>query len=64
MAEIGIPELLIVCAIVVIVLGPGRLAGLGRALGDGLRALRQGLSSARPSAADERAAEERAREHL
>ena len=34
---IGVPELLIVLAIVVLILGPKRLPGLGRSLGGGLR---------------------------
>jgi sec-independent protein translocase protein TatA len=37
MGPIGIPELLIVLAIVLLVLGPKRLPGLGRSLGGGLR---------------------------
>ena len=43
MGDIGVPELLIILAIVVIVLGPGRLAGLGGAIGRSIRELRQGL---------------------
>jgi sec-independent protein translocase protein TatA len=34
---IGIPELLVVLVIVLLVLGPKRLPGLGRSLGGGIR---------------------------
>jgi sec-independent protein translocase protein TatA len=34
---IGVPELLIVLVIVLLILGPKRLPGLGRSLGGGLR---------------------------
>lgn len=40
MGDIGIPELLIVLAIVVIVFGPGKIAGIGRALGTSIREFR------------------------
>jgi sec-independent protein translocase protein TatA len=40
---IGVPELLLVLAIVLLVLGPKRLPGLGRQLGGGFRELRDGL---------------------
>jgi sec-independent protein translocase protein TatA len=39
----GIPELLIVLLIVLIVLGPKRLPGLGRSLGGGIRNFRDSL---------------------
>jgi sec-independent protein translocase protein TatA len=37
---VGLPELLIVLAIVLLVLGPKRLPALGRSLGGGIRNLR------------------------
>jgi sec-independent protein translocase protein TatA len=43
MPEIGIPELLIILVIVLIIFGPGRLNGVGAALGRTLQELRQGL---------------------
>ena len=39
----GLPELLIVLVIVLLVLGPKRLPGLGRSLGSGIRNLRDSL---------------------
>jgi sec-independent protein translocase protein TatA len=40
---IGIPELLVVLAIVLIIFGPKRLPSLGRQLGGGIRNFRQGI---------------------
>lgn len=40
---VGLPELLIVLVIVLLVLGPKRLPGLGRSLGGGIRNLRDSL---------------------
>jgi sec-independent protein translocase protein TatA len=42
--DIGAPELLIVLFIVVLLFGPGRLAGLGAELGKGIRSFKQGLN--------------------
>lgn len=41
---IGVPEMLIVLAIALIVLGPKRLPDAGRALGRGLREFKDGVS--------------------
>ncbi|GAB4196820.1 MAG: hypothetical protein OHK0022_14660 [Roseiflexaceae bacterium] len=43
MGDLGLPELLIMLAIVMVLFGPGRLAGMGRAVGEGIRELRRGL---------------------
>lgn len=43
MADIGVPELLIILAIVIVLFGPSRLAGLGRSVGQGIREFRQGI---------------------
>ncbi len=40
MADIGLPELLIVLAIVIILFGPARLAGVGQSLGQAIRSFR------------------------
>ena len=50
--DIGVPELLIVLVIVVLLFGPGRLAGVGSELGRSIREFRQGLQG------DEKAASE------
>jgi sec-independent protein translocase protein TatA len=46
MLDIGAPELLIVLVIVLLIFGPGRLAGLGAALGQAMREFRQGVQEA------------------
>jgi len=43
MGEIGFPELLIVLVIIIIVFGPARLAGAGKALGEAIRGFRHEL---------------------
>ncbi len=42
--DIGVPELLIVLAIIVLIFGPGRLVTLGKELGSGIREFRKGLN--------------------
>jgi len=41
--DIGVPELLIILAIVIVLFGPSRLSGLGRSLGQGIREFRQSV---------------------
>jgi sec-independent protein translocase protein TatA len=41
--DIGAPELIIVLIIVVLLFGPGRLAGLGGEIGRSIREFREGL---------------------
>jgi sec-independent protein translocase protein TatA len=43
MEGIGVPELLIVLVIVIILFGPSRLAGAGKALGETIRSFRHAL---------------------
>lgn len=42
--HIGVPELLIILFIVMLLFGAGRVAGIGRDLGRGIRELREGLA--------------------
>ena len=42
---IGLPELLIVLVVVLLVLGPKRLPGLGRSLGGGIKEFKRSISS-------------------
>ena len=37
MADIGVPELVIILVIVIICFGPSRIGGLGKSLGEGIR---------------------------
>lgn len=48
--KIGGPELLIICAIALLIFGPSKLAGLGKGLGEGIR----GFKSAMNDQPDER----------
>lgn len=43
MGEIGVPELLIILAIIIVIFGPGKLAGLGAALGAAIRDFRRAV---------------------
>jgi len=43
MEGIGVPELLIVLVIIIILFGPSRLAGAGKALGEAIRGFRREL---------------------
>lgn len=42
--NIGMPELIILFFIVLLIFGAGRIAGIGRDLGKGIRELRAGLA--------------------
>ena len=55
--SLGIPELLIILVILVLIFGAGRLAGLGRGLGQAIRGFKEEL----PSRDDEDAEDERRR---
>jgi len=44
MPKIGVPELLIVLAIVILIFGVGRLGRLGKDLGEGIREFRKGIA--------------------
>ncbi len=43
MPNIGLPELLIVLFVVLLILGPKRLPGLGRSLGGGVRGFKDSI---------------------
>jgi sec-independent protein translocase protein TatA len=43
MGDIGVPELLILLAIVIILFGPARLAGIGKSLGEAIRSFRNAV---------------------
>jgi sec-independent protein translocase protein TatA len=42
--SIGVPELLIVFAIILVIFGPKRLPGLGRQLGSGMREFKESIT--------------------
>ena len=57
MGDIGIPELLIILAIAIVLIGPARIDGIGRALGEAIRDFRQAVKGEdeRTPASDEQA---------
>jgi sec-independent protein translocase protein TatA len=44
LGKLGLPELLIIFAIALIIFGPGKLADIGKGLGDGIKNFKSGLS--------------------
>jgi sec-independent protein translocase protein TatA len=56
--KIGWPELILVLVIVIIVFGVGRLGRLGKDLGEGISAFRQGLKGDQEEEGAEEATEE------
>ncbi|MGZ4786997.1 MAG: twin-arginine translocase TatA/TatE family subunit [Terriglobales bacterium] len=42
--KLGVPELLIILAIAIIIFGPGKLADLGKGLGEGIRNFKSSVS--------------------
>ena len=43
MGSLGLPELLVILAIVVVIFGANRLPGLGRGIGDAIRGFKEGI---------------------
>lgn len=44
--QLGVPELLLILAVVLILFGVGRVSKIGRELGTGIREFREGLEGA------------------
>jgi sec-independent protein translocase protein TatA len=45
MGGLGLPELLVILAIVVVIFGANRLPGLGRGIGDAIRGFKEGIKT-------------------
>ena len=45
MGSLGVPELLIILAIIIVIFGANRLPGLGRGIGDASRGFKDGLKT-------------------
>jgi sec-independent protein translocase protein TatA len=45
MGRLGLPELLVILAIVVVIFGANRLPGLGRGIGDAIRGFKEGIKT-------------------
>jgi sec-independent protein translocase protein TatA len=52
---LGVPELLIILAIVVVLFGAGRIAGIGGELGEAIKNFRQGIDDGSEKAKNEEA---------
>ncbi|MGD2165782.1 MAG: twin-arginine translocase TatA/TatE family subunit [Anaerolineae bacterium] len=44
LGQLGVPELLLILAVVLLIFGVGRVSKIGRELGQGIREFREGLS--------------------
>jgi sec-independent protein translocase protein TatA len=45
MGRLGLPELLVILAIIIVIFGANRLPGLGRGIGDAIRGFKEGLKT-------------------
>ena len=53
MGDIGVPELLIILAIVIVLFGPARIGGVGKSLGEAIRGFRQAVRDEQSTSANE-----------
>ena len=56
----GVPELVIILAVILLIFGPKNLPKLGAALGSSVKSLREGLGADKKLAAEDEAAEDAA----
>ena len=59
MGDLGVPELLIILAIALAIFGPGKIAGLGKALGTSLKEFRRTVRDEAPASSAEHPAANR-----
>jgi sec-independent protein translocase protein TatA len=50
--DLGAPELLLILVIIILLFGVGRIGKVGKELGSGIRAFREGLQSDQPATAE------------
>lgn len=54
MGRLGLPELLVILAIIIVIFGANRLPGLGRGIGDAIRGFKDGLKTDEEKKEDEK----------
>jgi sec-independent protein translocase protein TatA len=54
LGSLGLPELLVILAIVVIIFGANRLPGLGRGIGDAIKGFKDGIKTDEEKKEDEK----------
>ena len=59
MGDLGVPELLIILAIALAIFGPGKIVGLGKALGTSLKEFRRSVRDDEPTSSAEHPATNR-----
>jgi sec-independent protein translocase protein TatA len=52
--KIGIPELLVILAIALLIFGPGKVADLGKGLGEGIRNFKSAMKDGESGAAEKK----------
>jgi sec-independent protein translocase protein TatA len=60
MGNIGLPEILVIAVVAVLLFGAGRIADIGKGLGQGIKNFKQGLKEAEEIGADKPSAEKKA----
>ena len=53
LGKLGLPEILVILVIALLIFGPKKIPELGKALGDGLRGLKEGISPSSPAKPEE-----------
>lgn len=54
MASLGVPELLIILAVVLLIFGVGRISRIGGELGKGIKAFREGVQDGQGNETEEK----------
>jgi sec-independent protein translocase protein TatA len=62
LGDIGLPELLVIFIIVLVLFGPGKLPGVGKAIGEALRGFKKAMREDEESIEDKTAEKEKDRQ--